>query len=68
VLLIGQSDDALLTWLSRAKITQGAVFRGVDRWGRLESIALIPEAVYLILKKRARLAGLDARPALGVPG
>src|SRR3954447_7148302 len=48
-------------WLGpRAKISTGAVFRGIDRWGRLESTALSPQAVNLILKKRARLAGLDA--------
>ena len=45
---------------SRAKISTGAVFRGIDRWGTLESTALSPQAVNLILKKRARLAGLDA--------
>src|SRR3954454_10841891 len=45
---------------SRAKISSGAVFRGIDRWGTLESTALSPQAVNLILKKRARLAGLDA--------
>jgi integrase len=60
VLLIGRSADALLNWLARAKITTGAVFRGIDRWGTLESPALSPQAVNLILKKRARLAGLDA--------
>src|SRR3954468_12776767 len=45
---------------SRAKISTGAVFRGIDRWGTLESTALSPQAVNLILKKRAQLAGLDA--------
>ena len=60
VLLIGRSADALMAWLARAKISKGAVFRGIDRWGTLESPALSPQAVNLILKKRARLAGLDA--------
>ena len=60
VLRIGRSDDALVAWLARAKISIGAVFRGIDRWGRLESTALSPQAVNLILKRRARLAGLDA--------
>jgi integrase len=59
-LLIGRPADALLNWLARAKITTGAVFRSIDRWGTLESTALSPQAVNLILKKRARLAGLDA--------
>src|SRR3954465_14313189 len=48
------------TGCARAKITTGAVFRSIDRWGTLESTALSPQAVNLILKKRARLAGLDA--------
>src|SRR5215212_11270384 len=49
-----------MAWLARAKITSGAVFRGIDRWGTLESTALSPQAVNLILKRRARLADLDA--------
>ena len=52
VLLIGRSADALLAWLVRAKISTGAVFRGIDRWGTLESTALSPQAVNLILKKQ----------------
>ena len=48
VLLIGRPADALLNWLARGKITTGAVFRGIDRWGRLESTALSPQAVNLI--------------------
>ncbi|MFL5021352.1 MAG: hypothetical protein ACJ8DW_03745, partial [Microvirga sp.] len=52
VLLIGRPADALLNWLARAKITTGAVFRNIDRWGTLESTALSPQAVNLILKKR----------------
>ena len=60
VLLIGRSADALLAWLARGTISTGAVFRGIDRWGTLEGTALSPQVVNLILKKRARLAGLDA--------
>jgi len=59
VLMIGQPVDALMKWLTRAQITEGAVFRGVDRWGNLEKRALTPQAVNLILKKRAEQAGLD---------
>ena len=40
VLLIGRPADTLLNWLARAKITTGAVFRSIDRWGTLESTAL----------------------------
>src|SRR3954466_7499131 len=56
----GSGAPLMPLWLgSRAKISTGAVFRGIDRWGRLASTALSPQAVNLILKKRARLAGLD---------
>lgn len=61
VLMIGRPVDALMKWLTRAQITQGAVFRSVDRWGNLEKRALTPQAVNLILKKRAAQAGLDPK-------
>src|SRR5690606_312176 len=59
VLMIGRPVLALRTWLERAKISEGAVFRGVDRWGNLERRPLTPQAINLILKKRAGQAGLD---------
>ncbi|CAM5280337.1 hypothetical protein ATER59S_00390 [Aquamicrobium terrae] len=62
VLLIGRPVTALKEWLERANITEGAVFRGIDRWGHLERKALTPQAVNLILKRRAVQAGLE--PAL----
>jgi integrase len=61
VLVIGRAADALLAWIERAGITRGAVFRAVDRWGRMEATALSPQAVNLIVKKRAEAAGLDPR-------
>ena len=62
VLMIGQPVDALMQWLERANIKEGPVFRRIDRWGHIEWRPLSPEAVNLIVKKRAALAGLD--PAL----
>ncbi|MER9202929.1 site-specific integrase [Mesorhizobium sp. M0933] len=59
VLLVGRPVVALKDWLERAGITEGAVFRGVDRWGNLEKRALTPQAVNLILKRRIAEAGLD---------
>lgn len=59
VLLIGRPVTALREWLERSHITEGAVFRGIDRWGHLERKALTPQAVNLILKRRAVRAGLD---------
>ncbi len=61
VLVIGRAADALLAWIVRAGITRGAVFRAVDRWGWMEATALSPQAVNLIVKKRADAAGLDPR-------
>jgi integrase len=62
VLLVGRPVTALRDWLERAGITEGAVFRGIDRWGHLQRKALTPQAVNLILKRRVAQAGLD--PAL----
>ncbi|MER8802283.1 site-specific integrase [Mesorhizobium sp. M0998] len=59
VLLVGRPVLALKDWLERAAITEGAVFRAVDRWGNLEKRALTPQAVNLILKRRIAEAGLD---------
>jgi integrase len=59
VLLIGRPIAALKGWLERAAISDGAVFRGIDRWGHVDRKALTPQAVNLILKRRAAAAGLD---------
>ncbi|MER8445048.1 tyrosine-type recombinase/integrase [Mesorhizobium sp. M1066] len=59
VLLVGRPVLVLKDWLERAGITEGAVFRGIDRWGNLEKRALTPQAVNLILKRRVAEAGLD---------
>lgn len=48
---------ALETWLARAKIRRGPVFRGVTRHGTMEE-RLTPRAVRLILLKRASQAKL----------
>ncbi|MDG4890005.1 MULTISPECIES: site-specific integrase [unclassified Mesorhizobium] len=61
VLLIGKPVSALKDWLARAAITEGAVFRRIDRWGHLERRPLTPQAVNLILKRRILQAGLDPR-------
>jgi integrase len=62
VLLIGRPVLALQEWLERANISEGAIFRAIDRWGNLDRRALTPQAVNLILKRRISQAGLD--PAL----
>lgn len=62
VVVIGRIAQALLDGLAAAKIEMGAVFRRIDRWGRMGMTALDPQNVNPVLKKRCRLAGLD--PAL----
>jgi integrase len=62
VVVIGRAAQALLEWLRVAGIERGAVFRRIDRWGRLGTTALDPQSVNAVLKKRCALAGLD--PAL----
>jgi len=55
---------ALRAWLDTAEIATGAVFRRVTRTGAVSS-PLTPQTVALIVKKRARAAGLDPREFAG---
>ncbi len=50
---------ALRAWLTASAITAGPLFRAIDQWGNVSRKALTPQAVNLIVKKRAALAGLD---------
>ncbi|MCF6110499.1 site-specific integrase [Mesorhizobium muleiense] len=59
VLLVGRPVAVLRAWLERSEISEGAVFRGIDRWGNLKKRALTPQAVNLILKRRVAEAGFD---------
>jgi integrase len=59
VLMIGKPAEDLIYWLQVAGITEGAVFRGVGRWGQLGSRPLTPKAVNDIIKRRCRLARLN---------
>ncbi|TYC61984.1 site-specific integrase [Rhodobacterales bacterium] len=59
VLLIGRPVDALKTWLETAVISDGAVFRAIDRWGNVKKRGLSAQSVNAILKARCSLAGLD---------
>ncbi|MBB3594834.1 integrase [Rhizobium sp. BK529] len=60
VYLVGRPVDALNAWLAAARIDSGSVFRAIDRWGNVSRRVLDPKAVNDIVKRRARLAGLDA--------
>jgi integrase len=50
----------LQSWLSVAKITRGAVFRGVDRGDKLCSDRLSDRGVARAVKRAAKALGLDA--------
>ncbi|GLU28024.1 site-specific integrase [Brucella sp. NBRC 12950] len=61
VYLTGRPVEALNRWLEASKIENGSVFRKIDRWGNVSARALEPSAINAIVKKRAEMAGLDAR-------
>jgi integrase len=50
---------ALEAWIARAGLTEGAVFRPIDRHGRMEHVRLSGEAVSLVIKERLAAAGID---------
>ena len=55
---------ALRAWLDAAEIADGPIFRRVTRTGAVSS-PLTAQTVALIIKKRTRAAGLDAREFAG---
>jgi len=59
VKLVGRSADALLEWTRAAHITDGPIFRGVDRWGRVSPRALTGSGINGIIKQLAKAAKLD---------
>ncbi|MBP1848332.1 integrase [Rhizobium petrolearium] len=61
VYLTGQPVEALNEWLAAARISKGSVFRAIDRWGTASRRALDPKAVNDIVKRRAKMAGLEPR-------
>lgn len=57
--LPGDTAKALLTWIAEAWISGGPVFRKIDQWGNVSRRTLTPQSVNLIVKARAKKAGLD---------
>jgi len=55
--ILGRSADALAAWLVAADVREGAIFRRV--WKDRVGPALLPGSVAAIVKRRARLAGLE---------
>ncbi len=57
---------ALHAWLETAKITEGAVFRPIERWSsHIESRALEDRRVATLLKELVKRAGLDHKNFAG---
>ena len=56
--ILDEAADALATWISRAGLKDGAIFRRVRRGGKVGE-ALAPAAVRDIVQERASLAGLE---------
>jgi integrase len=55
---------ALAAWLEESRIETGAIFRGVNRHGRIGG-RLTDRAVALIVKRAARLVGIEASRLAG---
>lgn len=55
--ILGRSAEALASWLNAAEIREGAIFRRI--WRDRVGPALLPGSVATIVKRRARLAGLE---------
>jgi site-specific recombinase XerD len=50
---------SLQAWLEAARISEGPVFRSLDRFQRVQAARLSDKAVALIVKRRAKAVGLD---------
>lgn len=55
----------LLGWLAAAGITEGPLFRPIDRWGKVAPRRLSGRAVAEVVKRAAALAGLDPKDFAG---
>lgn len=52
-------------WLAVAGLTEGPLFRGLDRWGHLSVEGLHPYSVPRILRRALARSGVDAAPFSG---
>ena len=59
--LCARAADRLRRWMSAGRIASGALFRAVDRWGRVSKRGLGPDSVRAAIKRRAREAGIQGR-------
>ena len=59
--LRARTAGRLRTWMSAGRIGSGALFRAVDRWGRVSERGLGPDSVRAAIKRRAKEAGIEGR-------
>ena len=59
--LRARTANRLRTWMSAGRIGSGALFRAVDRWGRVSERRLGPDSVRAAIKRRAKEAGIEGR-------
>ncbi len=55
----GRAVGDLDSWLRAAAIERGAVFRRINRWGRVAGTPITPQSVNLVVKARVQEAGYD---------
>jgi integrase len=58
--VVGRVGQALSAWLAAAGITEGTVFRAIDRHGNLRDGGLSGKAVATVVKARCAVVGLSA--------
>lgn len=58
--LTGRTAKAMARWIAEAKIQDGALFRAVWDNGKVMSGPISPQTVARMIKRRAKLAGLDS--------
>ncbi|MCY3623678.1 MAG: tyrosine-type recombinase/integrase [Gammaproteobacteria bacterium] len=56
-----RTADRLRRWMGAGRIGSGALFRAVDRWGRVSERRLGPDSVRAAIKRRAKEAGIEGR-------
>jgi integrase len=61
----GRAAEAMRHWLEVLDRTSGPIFRGIMPNGVIQDDAMHPETVAVIVRRRARQAGLDARRFAG---
>jgi site-specific recombinase XerD len=56
---------AMREWLEHSGITEGPIFRSINRYGHIGEQAITSQSIALVIKERAKAAGLDAKQYSG---